>query len=90
MRTLYIDSNFHLHVNNSSGMTAVETDKFDGFCDELVECHKYIPPHDGHALFVQPWKDTASAEQAQLCFEYEKIISEYEAALSDIEQALGV
>ena len=42
MRVIYIDSEFKCHTSNDGNMTAVETDFFDGKCDEFIEgfCYK--------------------------------------------------
>ena len=41
--TIYIDSDFKSHVNNSVGYTAVETDFFSGKCAEYIEGYRFIP-----------------------------------------------
>ena len=84
MRTLYIDSDYKLHVENAEGMASVETENFDGFCPELVECYRFIPAHDGHDTFIQPWKDTIAAEKAQIRFEAQAEIEDMKTALNEL------
>lgn len=76
MRTIYVDSNFKCHVAKADGMTAVETDYFDGKCDAYIEgyCHK-----DG---MFYPWKPSEELDNLQ---------SEYERnRMADMENALAI
>lgn len=99
MKTIFLDSEFKVYVNDGEGRTAIETDAFDGFCDELIECHRYVPQGKSytkdngitvHGIFIQPYKDTAEAEMAQIHFTYANTFTEYETAFAEIEAALGV
>lgn len=66
MRTIYIDSDFKCHVTDDGTMTPVETDFFDGKCDNFVEGYRLIlegsiwTREDGTVicgLTIFPWKD---------------------------------
>ena len=43
MRTIYIDSDFKCRATNDGTLTTVETDFFDGKCDEVVEGYRFVP-----------------------------------------------
>lgn len=92
---VFIDSDCKCHVTNDGTMTAVETDFFDGKCDEYIEGYRLVPQgmtwtrSDGevfHGEMIVPWKDSVrlNAFQAQ----YESLVEELEdmkAALAELE-----
>lgn len=95
--TIYIDNDYKCHVSDAEGRKAVETDYFDGKCQELIESYRLVPAgetwvrEDG-VMFtnvVSPWKDLGSAYAAQAAY-VERQNAQYEAALSAIENALEV
>lgn len=78
MRTIYVDSDFKCHVANADGMTAVETDFFDGKCDAYIEGYCYNIEQGA----IYPCKPYSELETAQ---------EEYEnARLADAENALAI
>ena len=93
--TIFIDEDFKCHTMNDGTMTAVETDFFDGKCDEFITGYRFIPfgmtwtRSDGevfHGEMIAPWKDSVllNAFQAQ----YESLMEELEdmkAALAELE-----
>lgn len=92
MRTIYIDSEFKCHLTDGEGLTAVETEFFDGKCDAFVEGYRLVPAgeswtrEDG-AVFsgemIAPWKPYAQLDSAQR--EYERqLLAEYTAALTEL------
>lgn len=93
MRTVYLDSEFRCHVQNDGTMTAVETDAFDGKCDDFVESCRLVPERmswtreDG-TVFTGPMrsclKDYRILEAAQK--QYEKNV----AQLADMEAAMAI
>lgn len=103
--TIYIDSDYKCHAASADGLTAVETDFFDGKAPGYIEGYRFVPAgeswtrEDG-AVFsgemVAPWKDWEELDAVQREYEREQIPAltaqndEYEAALSEIEEALGV
>lgn len=98
--TIYIDSDYTCHTSLGEGLTAVETDAFDGKCRQYIEGYRFVPAgeswtrSDG-AVFtgemVAPWRDHAILAELQSVYdEQQQTINEYEAALSEIEQALEV
>lgn len=103
--TIYIDSDFKCHATTADGLTAVETDYFDGKCQAYIEGYRFVPAGaswtrpDGVTFqgeMVSPWKLWRELDSAQRAYEQEQLESltaqnaEYEAALSEIEAALGV
>jgi hypothetical protein len=90
MRTVCIDSEFKCHLVDDGTMTAVETDRFDGKCDEYVKGHRLVPEgeiwirEDGESFtgMVAPWRDYNELDAAQREYEREK--------LADAENALAI
>ena len=103
--TIYIDSDYKCHITTADGLTAVETDVFDGMCAAYIEGYRFVPAGaswtrpDGVVFqgeMVSPWKPWRELDSAQRAYEQEQLESlsaqnaEYEAALAEIEAALGV
>ena len=103
--TIYIDSDYKCHITTADGLTAVETDVFDGKCQAYIEGYRLVPAGaswtrpDGVVFqgeMVCPWRPWRELDSAQRAYEQEQLeeaqkqIAEYEAALSEIETALGV
>ena len=103
--TIYIDSDFRCHTATADGLTAVDTDVFDGMCAAYIEGYRFVPAGqtwtrpDGVVFrgeMVSPWKPWRELDSAQRAYELEQLESltaqnaEYEAALAEIEAALGV
>ncbi len=103
--TIYIDSDFKCHATTADGLTAVDTNYFDGKCPAYIEGYRFVPAGaswarpDGVVFqgeMVSPWKPWRELDSAQRAYEQEQLESltaqnaEYEAALSEIEAALGV
>lgn len=89
MKTIYLDSEFHCHVTNDGTMVSVETDFFDGKCDEYIEGHRFVPAGESwtgadgityHGGMVVAWKPYVELDNSQR--EYERqLLSEYAEAL---------
>lgn len=87
MRTIYIDSEFKCHVSDDGTMTAVETDVFDGKCDDYIEGFRFVPQgeswtrEDG-AVFkgemIAPWADYQKLQAYQQ--QYETMMAEMDTA----------
>lgn len=103
--TIYIDSDYKCHATTADGLTAVDTDYFDGKCPAYIEGYRFVPAGatwtrpDGvifQGEMVCPWKPWRELDSAQRAYEQEQLESlsaqnaEYEAALAEIEDALGV
>ena len=96
--TIYIDSDYKCYASVADGRRAIETDAFDGKCEEWIESYRFVPEgetwtrEDGEVFngeMVTPWKDLSEAYVAQTAY-LERQNAQYEAALSEIEVALGV
>ena len=96
--TIYVDSDFKCHMSPAEGLTAVETDFFNGMCPEYIEGYRLVPEgqvwtrSDGvsfRGMMIasgKPWNELDKAQR-----EYEReLLRKYEQALSEIETALGV
>ena len=95
---IYIDDEFKCHTQAADGLTAVETDFFDGMCAAYIEGYRFVPAGktwtaaDGTVYsgeMITPWKPWAELDSAQRAYEREQAAA-LEAALSDIEEALGL
>ena len=93
MRTIYIDSEFKCHVTDDGTKTQVETDFFDGKCDNFVTGYRLIPEgsfwtrEDGtsiRGLTIFPWKDYRILQAYQE--QYEAMSAE----VVDMQNALAV
>lgn len=88
------EDGFKCHASDNGGMTAVETDFFNGKCDAYIEGYRFVPSgeswtrSDGvvfNGEMVTPWKPYKELDEAQR--EYERqIIEDMQQAL----EALGV
>lgn len=94
---IYIDNDYKCHISGAEGRKAVETDFFDGKCEEWIESYRLVPKgemwtrKDGEAFkgeMVAPWKDLGEAYAAQAAYLASQN-TQYEAALTEIEAALG-
>lgn len=81
---IYIDSDFKCYTSNAEGRTAVETDAFDGKCQEFIEGMRFVPSGetwvraDGVEFvgeMISPWKDSRQLELAQLRYELADAVS---------------
>ncbi len=96
--TIYIDADFKCHAAMADGLSAVETEFFDGKCTAYIEGYRYVPAGsvwkraDGAEFpgeMVAPWKPWAELDSIQRAYEQEQAAA-LEAALAEIEEALGV
>ena len=71
---IYIDNDYKCHVSPGDGLTAVETDVFDGKCCHYIEGYRFVPAgetwtrEDGqvfHGEMVAPWRDYAILSEFQ-------------------------
>lgn len=96
--TIYIDSDYKCYVSAVEGRRAIETDFFDGKCEEWIESYRFVPEgetwvKENGEMFrgemVSPWKDLGEAYVAQAAYVTAQN-TQYEAALTAIENALEV
>lgn len=64
--TIYIDNDYKCHNSPADGLTAVETDAFDGKCRQFIEGYRFVPVgetwtrEDGQVFtgeMIAPWRD---------------------------------
>lgn len=88
---IYIDSDFKCHSATADGLTAVETDFFDGKALEVVEGYRYVPAgsvwvrSDGAEFpgeMVSPWKPWEDLDAVQR--EYER--EQYNSLLTQLSE----
>ena len=79
--TIYIDSDYKCHTSPADGLTAVETDTFDGKCRQYIEGYRFVPAgetwtrEDGqvfHGEMVAPWRDYELLAELQAIYEEEQ------------------
>ena len=80
MRTVYIDSEYHCHVENDGTMTAVQDAFFDGKCDAFIDGFCYEPRGEGAAVY--PFRPFEELDAAQRAYEKEQ--------RADAENALAI
>lgn len=63
---VFVDSDYKCHTSPGEGLTAMETDAFDGKCRQYIEGYRFVPSgeswtrEDGqvfHGEMVAPWRD---------------------------------
>lgn len=97
--TIYIDSDFQCHAATADGLTAVETDVFDGMCAAYIEGYRFVPAGatwtrpDGVVFqgeMVSPWKPWRELDSAQRAYEQEQLesLSAQNAELLDAMAAM--
>ena len=95
--TIYIDDDYKCYTSAADGRRTIETDDFNGKCDEWIESFRFVPAsetwtrEDGEVFtnMVAPWKDLSEAYTAQADYLAQQN-RQYEAALTAIEAALEV
>ena len=79
--TIYIDSDYKCHTSPGDGLTAVETDTFDGKCSQYIDGHRFVPAgqswerEDGQVFtgeMKSPWRDYAILAEMQALYEEEQ------------------
>ena len=90
---IYIDSKFKCHTSPADGLTAVETDAFDGKCQQYIEGYRFVPAgeiwtrEDGQVFIggmVAPWRPY------EILAEFQAIYEEEQAKQADMAAALDV
>ncbi len=86
---IYIDSDYKCHVYPGEGLREIETEAFDGKCDEFIEGYRFVPAgeewtrSDGMTFvgeMVSPWKDYRELMMAQAAY-LEEQLADADAAL---------
>lgn len=93
--TIYIDSNYKCHTSAGDGLTAVETDAFEGKCRQFIEGYRFVPAgeswtrEDGQVFcgeMIAPWRDYAILAELQALYEEEqtKAVEEIAALVEEV------
>lgn len=78
--TIYIDSDYKCYTSPGEGLTAVETDAFEGKCRQFIEGYRFVPAgeswtrEDGQVFtgeMVAPWRDSTILEEFQAIYDAE-------------------
>ena len=86
---IYIDSKFKCHISPADGLTAVETDTFDGKCRQFIEGYRFVPAgkiwtrEDGQVFIggmVSPWRPYEILVELQALYKEEQAKSTEEIA----------
>ena len=94
--TIYIDGEYKCHVSPGEGMTAIETDAFDGKCRQFIEGYRFVPAGkrlimpDGSFFrgeMVAPWMPYEILADLQALYEEEQ---EKQADMAAALEILGV
>ena len=90
---IYIDNDYKCHTSPGEGLTAVETDAFDGKCRQFIEGYRFVPGgeiwtrEDGQVFtgeMVAPWRPY------EILTEFQSIYEEEQAKQADMAAALDV
>ena len=91
--TIYIDNDYKCHTSSGNGLTAVETDFFDGKCRQFIEGYRFVPAgeswtrEDGQVFaggMIAPWRPYENLVELQAVYEEEQ------AKQADMAAALEV
>ena len=91
--TIYIDNDYKCYTSPADGLTAIETDAFDGKCRQYIEGYRFVPAgetwtrEDGEVFtgeMVAPWRDYTILAELQSIYEEEQ------AKQADMAAALEV
>lgn len=91
--TIYIDSDCRCHTSPGEGLTAVDTNFFNGKCIRVIEGYRFVPAgetwvrEDGqvfHGEMIAPWRDY------ELLAEFQALYEEEQARQADMAAALEI
>ena len=93
--TIYIDNDYKCHTSPGDGLTAVETDAFDGKCRQFIEGYRFVPAgqswerEDGQVFYgemIAPWRDYKILAELQALYEEEqtKAVEEIAALVEEV------
>ena len=91
--TIYIDNDYKCHTSPGEGLTAVETDFFDGKCRQYIEGYRFVPSgeswvREDEEVFtgemVAPWRPY------EILAEFQAIYEEEQAKQAEAQEALNI
>ena len=95
---IWLDNDYKCYITDNGTMRAIDTEYFDGFCQEYIEGHRFVPEGetwvtaDGDAFggeMVAAWKPFIELEKAQAEYETGEI-DRLKAELADMKAALAM
>lgn len=78
---VFVDSDYKCYTSSGEGLTAVETNAFDGKCRQYIEGYRFVPSveswtrEDGQVFdgeMVAPWRDYSLLAELQALYEEEQ------------------
>ena len=92
---IYIDNDYKCHTSPADGLTAIETDAFDGKCRQYIEGYRFVPAgeiwtrEDGQTFtgeMVAPWRPYEILAELQALYEEEqtKAMEEISALVEEV------
>ena len=93
--TIYIDADCKCHTSPADGLTAIETDAFDGKCRQYIEGYRFVPSgqswerEDGQSFageMAAPWRNYELLAEFQALYEEEqaKAVEEIAALVEEV------
>lgn len=93
--TIYIDRDYRCRTSPGDGLTAVETDAFEGKCSRYIEGYRFVPAgqswtrEDGQVFcgeMIAPWRDYKILAELQALYEEEqtKAVEEIAALVEEV------
>ena len=88
---VYIDGDYKCHTSPGEGLTAVETDAFDGKCRQYIEGYRFVPSgkswerEDGEVFTGEM---VAPCRPYEILAEFQAIYEEEQAKQADMAAAL--
>ena len=80
---IYVDSEYHCHVNIPGGMyQEVDTNEFDGKCQAFIEGYCYDTSKE--YIQIYPWRDYA------ILAEFQALYEEEQAKQAEAQEALNI
>ena len=76
---IYIDSEYKCHTSTADGLTAGETDIFDGKCRQYIEGYRFVPAGES---WVREDGEVFTGEMVAPCRNYE-ILAELQAVYEE-------
>ena len=94
--TIYINDDYKCYTSAADGRRAIETNEFDGKCQEWIESYRFVPAGERwvkpngemfRGKMVAPWKDLGEAYAAQAGYVTRKLAAA-EADIAELDMAL--
>ena len=77
--TIYIDNEYKCHTSPADGLTAIETDAFDGKCRQYIEGYRFVPAGQS---WIREDGQVFTGEMVAPCRDYE-ILTEFQEVVQE-------